>query len=248
MERLSFLIKNLADALTGEVLFLTALSVMTLGLIISLLLTLFKRNYKKSARLWFCLLVGGITLGQGAITIIAKLQGGYVLLSLSVGVLYLIPVFFISGRQAKIKREERQLINFIDGQIAKLNQEENGTTSPLIVTPPANIQPSAKPQELAIGLPPTTKQVERLKTKPLTSSNESNLDRENAIDLPNFSHVKKVMERLQYFPLTTTDKRQVSDLQVTINMAERGDIIPDLKNKINDGLSVLLKIMSKYGV
>jgi hypothetical protein len=206
---------------------------MTVGLLISLILTLFNRNYKKSARLWFCLLVGGITLGQASITLIAKFHMGYVLLSLSVGVLYLIPVFFISGRSGTIKEEERQLISFIDGQIAKMGQEERANDNSVNRTINNNAS-------MPIG------QVQVLKAKQDDFAPISNVV--NGVQVPDFTHVKSVMDRLEYFPLTPADKRQVKDLEVTINMAERGEPNPDLKNKINDGLGALLKIMSKYGV
>ena len=63
-----------------------------------------------------------------------------------------------------------------------------------------------------------------------------------------FSHVKKVIERLNYFGLSPSDKRQVKDLESTILSAERGDGGDNVKECINDGLGALLKIMSKYGV
>ena len=67
-------------------------------------------------------------------------------------------------------------------------------------------------------------------------------------DFPDFTHVKSVVERLTYFPLTASDKKQVQELERTIVRAENGEDTPELKNKINDGLGALLKIMSKYGV
>ena len=53
---------------------------------------------------------------------------------------------------------------------------------------------------------------------------------------------------MQYYPLTPADKRQVSDLDSAIIGAESIGLNDDAKNRINDGLGALLKIMSKYGV
>ncbi len=62
-----------------------------------------------------------------------------------------------------------------------------------------------------------------------------------------FSHVKNILSRMEYYNLTPNDKRQVKDLECAINQGEI-QLTPSLKEKINDGLGALLKIMSKYGI
>jgi len=64
----------------------------------------------------------------------------------------------------------------------------------------------------------------------------------------NFSHVKNVIERLNYYTLSPFDRKQVNDLSCLLIEAEKTGITKELKEKINDGLGALLKIMSKYGV
>lgn len=68
----------------------------------------------------------------------------------------------------------------------------------------------------------------------------------NDFDL-DFSHVKNVIARLDYFGLSQSDRRQIHDLEAGLTEAERGENTPELRDRINDGLSSLLKIMSKYG-
>ena len=63
-----------------------------------------------------------------------------------------------------------------------------------------------------------------------------------------FSHVKNVIKRLEYYNLTALDKRQVSQLENAIRSAENGASDIKTKEGVNEGLGVLLKIMSKYGV
>ncbi len=63
-----------------------------------------------------------------------------------------------------------------------------------------------------------------------------------------FSHVKNIISRLDYFSLSGADKKAVSNLENTIILAEQKGATKELKEKVNDGLSALLKIMSKYGV
>lgn len=62
-----------------------------------------------------------------------------------------------------------------------------------------------------------------------------------------YSHVKNVIARLDYFGLKESDRRQIHDLEASLSEAERGGCSQGLKERINDGLSSLLKIMSKYG-
>lgn len=63
-----------------------------------------------------------------------------------------------------------------------------------------------------------------------------------------FQHVKSVINRLDYFGLKESDKKQVKELESALLLAEKGYFGQETKEKINDGLGALLKIMSKYGV
>ncbi len=63
-----------------------------------------------------------------------------------------------------------------------------------------------------------------------------------------FSHVKNILARLDYFSLSNADKRAVGELENFLDLAENGDNSKEVKLKVNEGLSSLLKIMSKYGV
>ncbi len=64
----------------------------------------------------------------------------------------------------------------------------------------------------------------------------------------NFSHVKSILERLSYYSLKESDKKQARELEFALNECERGNDTPLMRSKVNDGLSALLKIMAKYGV
>ncbi len=68
---------------------------------------------------------------------------------------------------------------------------------------------------------------------------------EDAID---YSHVKGILDRLDYFSLSPSDKKQVRELKTYLAEAEEGEADADLRDKLNDGLGALLKIMSRYGV
>ena len=76
------------------------------------------------------------------------------------------------------------------------------------------------------------------------------IEKENSetIDGLNLSHVKNILKRLDYFDLSQGDRRQVRDLETAVFQAERHFDDQDVKEKLNDGLGALLKIMAKYGV
>lgn len=223
MEGLSFF-KNFITKLSGEGLFLISLTMMTIGLACSLIISLFNRNYTKRGRIWYCLLVGSLVAGQTAFTLICDFSLGYVFLTASVGILFSIPVFFISRKNKGVKQEERELVRFLDRQINRAPQNPFEEEVPSKVYDDLNC-----------------KRISTINAEPV---------QEKTIkpDVPDFTHVKSVVERLTYFPLTATDKKQVKELERTIVRAENGEDTPELKNKINDGLGALLKIMSKYGV
>ena len=64
----------------------------------------------------------------------------------------------------------------------------------------------------------------------------------------NYAHIKSVLNRLKNFSLSETDKRQAKELEYAIYECERGNDSPTIKQHINEGLGILLKIMAKYGV
>ncbi len=86
--------------------------------------------------------------------------------------------------------------------------------------------------------------IERLKCLP-----KENLNRDKDFnDEIDFSHVLGILERLNYYPLSTSDKNKMRELEAMILQAERGESEDNYKLKINEGLGELLKIMSRYGV
>ena len=68
------------------------------------------------------------------------------------------------------------------------------------------------------------------------------------VDGLNLSHVKNILKRLDYFDLSQSDRRQVREVEMAIFQAERRFDDLEVKEKLNDGLGALLKIMAKYGV
>lgn len=63
-----------------------------------------------------------------------------------------------------------------------------------------------------------------------------------------FSHVKSVINRLNGFELSVTDRQAVRELEIALFDAEKRGEEGEIKSRLNDGLNCLLKIMAKYGV
>lgn len=100
------------------------------------------------------------------------------------------------------------------------------------------ILPLEKPIERYIPLAEKIREVEKLEVK----KQEEKAPVKTKAD---FSHVKNVIERLNAFPLSVGDKKQVKELEDAIILIENG---AEEDYEINDGLGALLKIMAKYGV
>ncbi len=87
--------------------------------------------------------------------------------------------------------------------------------------------------------------IEKLKTKSLENDCDIRRAEKPEID---FSHVKSVLERLSYYDLSPEDEKQISALKQALYKAENYGYGKNERREINDGLSGLLKIMSRYGV
>ncbi|MDY6367269.1 MAG: hypothetical protein SPL13_01965 [Clostridia bacterium] len=118
--------------------------------------------------------------------------------------------------------EEKNLVKYIDGEIKK----ESATALERV-----------KESEFSDQTP------EIKKCTP--QSSDEHVKETTQID---FTHVKNVIERLSHYDVNPTEKKRIEDLKDVLLYAENRKITLSEKEKINDGLSFLLKIMSKYGV
>ena len=127
----------------------------------------------------------------------------------------LLPLFFIRVKRHGVI-EEKNLIKLIDKAVKDANDIEKAKNTQ--IPPVQNVEKVQK-----------TKEKERVPVK----------------STPDFSHVKNIIERLNAFPLTTMDKKQIKDLENAIILIENGQ---QEDYGINDELGALLKMMAKYGV
>ena len=219
-------IKKIPDTLSVQKAFVLFLVVVVSGFVLNLFLTIFVNDYVRKNRLWFVFLGVATILFQTALCVYEKGMGIYPILLAGVCFLLFIPVFSPSGRRRKLKKEEMELARFLEQKIADANAL------------PSQQKQTIQSQEDTESETPFL--VDRLQTKPPIQ-----LQKESP---PDFTHVKNVLERLNYFPLTPNEKKQAKDLEITVKRIESGENTAELKNRVNDGLGALLKIMAKHGV
>ena len=131
---------------------------------------------------------------------------------------------------ARVRKSEKTLIKDIDRHISApevINEQRLSDKSP--------IQFSRE------------KKVESIKTvgEPFSNIDENPKKDSDGID---FTHVKNILSRLEYYNLSSTDQKQVGELKASVYRAENFGVDKETKSKIRDGLGALLKIISKYGV
>ena len=140
-----------------------------------------------------------------------------------------LPISFFNERVIVITEKQREFVRAIDKSIVE-NEKENKKSF-------------TENNEFLERIEKTfaEKKVEKIAVKPP-------LEEKEIKEELNFTHVKNVLERLNYFNLSPADRKTVIDLKSELFKVENIGLTRESKIKINDGLSSLLKIMSKYSV
>ncbi len=217
-ERIYFVMRAVLNVLDGGWIFLISV-VLALSLFLSaLLLSLLKTYYGIKKRAWFF---------PSALAVLAielaflSLENELELAYLSLGITLILStvILLLPVKGLKIKDSDRELARFIDDSVKKAQADDVDLS---------DIQSSfnAQPDELPV---------------------RPNGDDAGKFEL-DFQHVKRVLQKLEYYPLTPSDKKTMRELEESIYQAESQGLTSIIKGKINDGLGALLKIMSKYGV
>ena len=213
---------------------LLCLAILSIAFVAALFLALFRRGYSLKKRSWFAVLSAGLCIFELAVCLISVDSVGYALILLSISVIFCAPVYSIRVKD-KITEEQRDLIKFIDGEIYGKSHGEPSKDKDII--------------PISIDQPDTQVNKETDKDiKTIKPCDNAQKDKKNKVKELDFTHVKNVISRLSYFELSPTDKKQVKDLEAAVYSAENDVFTTDIKNRINDGLGALLKIMAKHGV
>lgn len=246
-ERFFYVFSLIEKELGAGGLFLLGFFVLTICFVVALLIAIFCKNYTIKKLLFYPMIVLGVFLLQTSFCLIFSYSVGFALLNFAIGIIYFAPLLLLNSNK-KIKKKQVELARYIDEQVSK--QKQNAYIDNQI-EPQDDMDKKfdcesdflSNDQEDCFGgnkVTPTT-------VVKLTQSAGRKKDEKLQPEI-DFSHVKNVINRLEYFPLSQTEKKQVCQLENLIIQYENQEITKDAKSKINDGLGALLKIMAKHGV
>ncbi len=187
-------------------------------------LTLIKRDKNIKNRLWFVFFMVGICFVQLWIELSITGKVIHLFLTIGISICTLPLILFLPRKKLKITQPQRNLARLINNSVKaeKTEYHENNLSN----------------QSEVFSSP-------IIKAEPRIVNDNDEKQTRSEID---FSHVKSVLDKLGYYPLKEQDKRQAKELQNAILVAEQNGMTKELKEKINDGLGALLKIMSKYAI
>ncbi len=194
--------------------------------LVCVIVTIVKKGYGIKNRLWLVFLMVGVCLIQLWIELSINANVRYLFLTAGISICALSIILFLPQKDIEISEEGRRLARLFSDR-AKNEREEKEVSLPI--------------EKSKVFSSPIIKAEQR--AMPVNNGVEQEHKRE--ID---FSHVKSVLNKLEYYPLKEQDKKQAKDLENAIINAEENGMNFETKEKINDGLGALLKIMSKYAI
>ncbi len=211
-------------------LFLISISIILFCFIIAFILSILVKEYSLKKRSWFIFASASVCVAEYGI-ITNENNKIFFFLSLAFSLLLCAIIYSVRVRKI-VNKKQKQLIDYIDSQIRRCEKEKSDIVSFKKPFYDTEIEPEYHEND------------SKIKRHFISTVEE---DKKQTIDL-DFSHVKNVLLKLNYYSLTPNDRKQVKDLECALITAENGEHSYELKEKINDGLGMLLKIMSKYGV
>ena len=231
-ELFSYIDNFFKNTIDNCALFLICFLIISIIFFIALFLCLFCKSFSNKNRFTLLLFCLTVILFQTSIIITGNKNIGYALLNLSICGFYFIIIFSVKNRK-KERDNQRSFVRYIDEQIHN-NSSFSGQSNEIDLSSKGDLE-----DDIDFTEKPSITQRNQ---EPIYKDKK---EKKSDID---FTHVKNVLSRLEYFPLSTQDKKQVKELESAILIAETGENSRENKIKINDCLGALLKIMSKYGV
>ncbi len=214
-----FSLDKVFDRISLDLMVLIINAIIIFASLIAIVLSVVKGGYGILKRLWIVLFMVGITLIQLWLELMINGYIKHLFLTVGVCVCLLSIIMFLPKKTIEITRPQRNLARFLSDSASKITQDDY--QGELIKESNVFSSPVIKTQQ---------------KSEPIQKSEIE------------FSHVKSVLNKLEYYPLKEQDKKQAKELEDAIFSAEQDGLNMQLKEKINDGLGALLKIMSKYAI
>ena len=246
-ERFFYFFNTLKATLDSSGVFLCCLLAVVVAFIVVTVLSIFKCEYGLKKRIWFFMICLSFVVLQLALCFFDFDSVGYALLSLALYSLFCIPI--LSVRKKQDKSGARQFAKFLDGRVQKELLRQNLENSrPIDVGNSycdSSLKDSFTQDERARKEQPARQSDFELNYKEQNQKAQTKKVGGREID---FTHVKNVLSRLDFYGLLPNEKKTVSDLEKSIAYAEIEGADEQIRVRINDGLGALLKIMSKYGI
>ncbi len=224
MDTSKIVLENLIGSIDSNIVFLCSIIILSTFFVLCFLLSVFLREYNRVKRAWFLFLLFGIYFLERALIVDTAVQT-YSVLTLSLGLISYAFIFMVRVRKPKATKEQKELARLIDKHVNRTKTEKDLNLNDFKINDQYFTDDTLKKDSL--------------------DDLNAQTGREYDVD---FEHVKTVIDKLEYYGLSSSDKKQVQDLSNALNFAEKNGFSPLVKSKINDGLGALLKIMSKYGV
>lgn len=237
-ERFLYFFNTLRVSLGSAGVFLCCILIAFVAFLIVAFLSIFKCGYGLKKRTWFFIICFSTLSFQFALSFFSFDSVGYGLLSLSVYLLLSIPILSIRRKEQK---DAREFAKFIDKHVKQDNASKEFIAVPRSSEISLNAESFMQPAFENVEY----KEQSSIRDNELNQQTKTKKKNGNDID---FTHVKNVISRLDFYGLSSTEKKTVLDLERAINYAETEGPNEQIRVKINDGLGALLKIMSKYGV
>ncbi len=218
--------------------FLTTLLLIIVTFVLNLVFTLKKENYTPKKRLGVNLAVVGAILMQA---FFAEVSGGgqaFTFFNVGVYLFALVPFYFIDGKKREkvtLTREQKTVVKDLDAVIKK------GKNSQVL-----DDVKEAEKKSVLFSFEEILKGEKEEKPKKTTVIKAKKEKEKKPIN--DFTGVKKAIEKTLQKELSAEDKKKVLGLEIALLQAERGEDDEFIKEEVNEGLSSLLKIMSKYAV
>ena len=194
--------------------------------IVCLLLSIFKSGYSIKKRAWLIFCYAGLVLFEWWAEKMIDEMESYTALTLSIIFLSLALLVMIPEKSIKIKKEQRQLARLLDKSLMQ------------------SVNSSEKEISSCKNILNKIEENSGVSTIRATCQDEN----EKTSDEIDFLNVKTILNKLEYYTISSQDKKIAKELKDSIFFAEKNGLDENLKQKINEGLGALLKIMSKYAI
>lgn len=245
-------LKNFFTTESGTI-FLIESIILTVAFILCLSFSIFRVGYSIKHRVWFFFTASGVVCAEfGASILVGKFGTGFIMLFIAL--VYFSIVISIRTLPDKATDKQKDFVKYLNESIYRAEKPMENDMLKFINADKENNALKFSKKDGQKPLAPH-RRIEKTKCElshgnvgvQIDNGRDDALNETQEIKDVDFSHVKNVIDRLSYFNLTSNDRRQIKELELSLIDAETNGYTIDVKEKINAGLGSLLKIMSKYG-